>query len=407
MKTKIELLSPAGDLERLKVAFTYGADAVYMAGKTLGMRAKARNFEQEELEEGIKFAHSLGKKVYITANIIARNDDFVGMEEYFKELSRIKADGLIISDLGILDLAKRTVPEMEIHISTQANSTNFASVNFYKNLGASRVVLAREFSIDEINEISIKSPGIELETFVHGAMCMSYSGRCVISNYMNGRDANRGNCSQPCRWKYSLLEEKSGDIFPVYEDETGTYIFSSKDLCMIEHIKPLVEAGVSSFKIEGRMKTAYYVAIVTKTYRQAIDDYLKDPELYKSNIPNYVKELGKISHREYTTGFYFGQIKGSDHNYDGDSQAKMQDFLAFILGYDDTTGLACIEQRNKFVVGDKIEIVRANGENFTQEVTHLYDENGKSVNSAPHPLQKLKIKLLCPVQKYDMIRKLT
>jgi len=407
----IELLSPAGDLERLKVAFAYGADAVYMAGKTLGMRAKARNFELDEMEEGIKYAHSIGKKVYVTANIIARNEDFEGMAEYFKYLAKIKADALIISDLGVFDCAKKAAPEMEIHISTQANSTNFASVNFWKWLGASRVILARELSLAEIKVISEKT-GVEVETFIHGAMCMSYSGRCLISNYMNGRDANRGGCSQPCRWSYALVEDKSGELLPVYEDEIGTYIFNSKDLCMIEHIPTLANAGVSSFKIEGRMKTAYYVGAVTRTYRRAIDDFQKDPELYEANIPSYTAELKKISHREYTTGFYFGQIKPDDHNYMGDSHAKMQDFLAIVEDYDSDTGFAFIEQRNKFVQGDKVEVIRTNGDCFTQQIKLMYemDKHGNyenEISSAPHPMQKIKLKVDHPVGQYDMLRKKT
>jgi len=354
------------------------------------------------MEEGIRHAHSLGKKVYITANIIARNEDFIGMEEYFRQLAKIKADALIISDLGIFETAKKAVPEMEIHISTQANSTNYVSANFWKKLGASRVILARELSIKEIGEIAAAAD-IELETFVHGAMCMSYSGRCLISNYMNGRDANRGGCSQPCRWSYSLVEEKSGELMPVYEDETGTYIFNSKDLCMIEHIHEMANAGIRSFKIEGRMKTAYYVGAVTRAYRRAIDDFQKDPELYKNNIPSYAAELAKISHREYTTGFYFGQIKESDHNYRGDSHAKMQDFLAIVEDYRE--GFAFIEQRNKFVKGDFVEIFRADGESFIQEITDMYDEDGNEITSAPHPLQKIKLKVDKPVAKYDILRK--
>ncbi|MCL2841235.1 MAG: U32 family peptidase [Defluviitaleaceae bacterium] len=402
---KPELLSPAGDLERLKVAFAYGADAVYMAGKTLGMRAKARNFEMEEMEEGIRYAHALGKKVYITANIIARNEDFTGITDYFQELDKIKPDALIISDLGIFEMAKRTLPNMEIHISTQANSTNYMSVGFWKKLGASRVILARELSMKEIADIHKSVPDVEVETFVHGAMCMSYSGRCLISNYMNDRDANRGGCSQPCRWKYGLVEEKSGALFPVYEDETGAYIFYSKDLCMIEHLPDLLDAGISSLKIEGRMKTAYYVGAVTKAYRQAIDDYFTAPELYKANRENYMKALTKTAHREFTTGFYYGPMSALDHSYKGDSHANMQDFLAIVEDYDEATGICKIEQRNKFVVGDKVEVFRATAPSFIQRIETMYDENETEIQSAPHPKQKLKLKVNAPVSKYDMLRK--
>jgi len=405
--TKPELLSPAGDLERLKVAYTYGADAVYMAGKTLGMRAKARNFEMEEMSEGIRHAHALGKKVYITANIIARNEDFTGIEEYFQELEKIKPDALIISDLGIFELARKTLPNTEIHISTQANSTNYASVNFWHKLGASRVILARELSIQEIAEIHKKVPIIELETFIHGAMCMAYSGRCLISNYMNNRDANRGGCSQPCRWNYALVEEKSGALMPVYEDETGAYVFYSKDLCMIQHLPDLIKAGVSSFKIEGRMKTSYYVAAVTKAYRQAIDDYFTDPELYAANREFYLKELEKVSNREYTTGFYYGPMTEADHCYNGDTHARMQDFLAIVEDYNETTGFCLIEQRNKFEVGDKVEIFRANAPSYIQTVKIMEDEDGIQVQSAPHPKQKLKLKVDSPVSKYDIVRKIS
>ncbi|MCL2218141.1 MAG: U32 family peptidase C-terminal domain-containing protein [Defluviitaleaceae bacterium] len=404
---KPELLAPAGDLERLKVAFAYGADAVYMAGKTLGMRAKARNFEMEEMAEGIRHAHELGKKVYITANIAARNEDFTGIEAYFQELGKIKPDALIISDLGIFEMARQILPDMEIHISTQANSTNYASVNFWRKLGASRVILARELSIGEIAEIYKKASGMELETFVHGAMCMAYSGRCLISNYMNNRDANRGKCSQPCRWNYALVEEKSGALMPVYEDETGAYIFYSKDLCMIEHLPDLITAGVGSFKIEGRMKTSYYVGAVTKAYRRAIDDYFTDPQLYAANRADYLKELEKISHREYTTGFYYGPMTENDHCYSGDTHAKMQDFLAIVESYDQTTGFAIIEQRNKFEVGDKVEILRASDENYIQTIEAMYDEDGVEVHSAPHPKQKLRLKIDVPVSRYSMLRKTT
>ena len=401
-----QLLSPAGDLERLKVAFAYGADAVYIAGKALGMRAKARNFELDEMSDGVRYAHSLEKKVYVTVNIVARNEDFIDIEDYFVTLGKIKPDALIISDLGIFDMARRTLPDMEIHISTQANTTNFASVNFWKNLGASRIILARELSLKEIREIKERSPGIELESFVHGAMCMAYSGRCLISNYMNGRDANRGGCSHPCRWNYALVEEKSGAIFPVYESDEGTHIFSSKDLCMIEYIPELMDAGISSFKVEGRMKTVYYVAAVTKTYREAIDDFITSPELYAERISYYKDQLGKICHREYTTGFYFSPISEEDHCYTDGSHTKTQDFYAIVDSYDCTTGFAFVQQRNKFGVGDFVEILKASGENFTQVIDELFDIEGNPVVSAPHPQQKLKFKVIEPVERHDIIRRM-
>jgi len=400
-----ELLSPAGDLERLKVAFAYGADAVYLAGKALGMRAKARNFEIEEMNEGIKYAHSLGKKVYVTVNIIARNDDFANIEHYFTELNKIAPDALIISDLGIFDMARKSLPNMEIHISTQANTTNFASANFWKKLGASRIILARELSLREISEIRKLSPDVELESFVHGAMCMAYSGRCLISNYMNGRDANRGGCSHPCRWDYALVEEKSGTLIPVFEDNEGTHIFSSKDLCMIEHIPKLMNAGIMSFKIEGRMKTVYYVAAVTKTYREAIDDFISDPNLYAARIPYYKEQLSKICHREYTTGFYFSPISEEDHCYTDGSHTKTQDFYAIVEHYDPSSGFCFVEQRNKFKVGERIEVLKTKGENFSQVIESLFDIDGNPVLSAPHPQQKLKFKAEKPVERFDIIRK--
>ena len=402
---KPELLAPAGDLERLKVAFAYGADAVYIAGKNLGMRTRTRNFELDELYEGIKYAHQLGKKVYITANIIARNYDFVAIEGYFEELGKIKPDALIVSDPGIFDTAKRILPNMEIHISTQANVTNYVSVNFWKRLGASRIILARELSIAEICEINQKSPGILLEAFVHGAMCMAYSGRCLISNYMNYRDANRGDCSQPCRWTYSLVEEKSGKLIPVYEDDDGVHIFNAKDLCMIAHLPALIDAGITSFKIEGRVKTIHYVGTVTKAYRQAIDDYMKDPKLYAKRLLHYQSELKKIIHREYCTGFYFGPITQADHCYIEGSITKAQNFLAIVDDYDPITGLCTVEQRNKFKIGDKIEVMKTTGENFTQVVESMHDADGNPLLIAPHPQQKIKLKIDAPVAKYDMIRR--
>ena len=409
MNTKnIELLSPAGDLEKLKIAINYGANAVYMGGKSLGLRAKAKNFDYSEMEEGIRFAHKHNAKVYITANIFAHNDDFLGSEEYFKELYNMGVDALIISDFGLFSIAKKSVPNMEIHISTQANTTNYASCLFWKEVGASRVVLARELSFNEIKEIyeKTKETGLELEAFVHGAMCISYSGRCLLSNYMTNRDANKGNCSHPCRWKYHLVEEiRPNEYMPVYEDERGTYIYNSKDLCMIENIDKMIESGIKSFKIEGRMKTSYYVAAVTKTYRQAIDDYLENPEKYYSRREYYIEELKKSSHRNFTTGFYYNRPDGNEQIYTNNSYIRNYDFVGLVEGYCEESGYAFIEQRNKFIVGDEVEVLRANGENFTQIITEIRDLNGKDLNEAPHPKQKLKIKFNKPVEIYDILRK--
>ena len=402
----IELLSPAGDFEKLKVAFAYGADAVYMGGKTLGMRARAKNFDTDELEQSIKYAHNLGKKVYITANIFAHNEDLDGAKAYFKDLERMGADALIISDLGLFAIAKKATPNMEMHISTQANNTNYASVNFWHSLGANRVVLARELSINEISQISAKANNIELEAFVHGSMCMAYSGRCLLSNYMNNRDSNRGECSQPCRWSFGILEKKTGQVYDIEEDGTdGSQIFNSKDLCMVAHLPDVINAGVTSLKIEGRMKTAYYVATVTKTYRDALDDYAKDPALYQSKIPQYQTALEKIKHRDYTTGFFYGPMTNEDHIYNGECRSKMQDFLAIVEGYDPATGFCNIEQRNKFEVGDTVEIFRANGDSTVQVVEEMYDEKGQAIMSAPHPTQKIRLKVDTVVERYDILRK--
>ncbi|MCL1843033.1 MAG: U32 family peptidase [Defluviitaleaceae bacterium] len=405
---KPELLAPAGDLTRLKVAIAYGADAVYIGGKTLSMRAKAKNFRPAEMEEGILYAHSRGKKVYVAANICAHNDDFKNLTDYLKFLESVNADAVLISDPGVFMLAKEIIPETKLHISTQANVTNYASAEFWRNLGAARVVLARELSLGEILEISEKVLDIEIETFVHGAMCMAYSGRCLISNYLNARDANCGECSQPCRFVYtpselSLTEEKSGESLSLLEDERGTFIFNSKDLNMISHIPDLIKAGIGSFKIEGRMKTEYYTGAVTKAYRMAIDDYFTDPALYAEKIPYYRNELKKVGSRGYTTGFFFGKMTACDHDYSGENQITSQDFLAIVEGSDKETGFCNIEQRNKFQKGDRVEILKARGENYVHTITEMHDENGAEINSAPHPKQKIKLKI--DGERYDMLRK--
>ena len=306
---KTELLIPASSLEVLKIAVMFGADAVYIGGEAFGLRAKAKNFSPEEMKEGIEFAHEHGVKVYVTANILAHNYDLEGARAYFKELKEMRPDGLIIADPGMFTLAKEICPEIDVHISTQANNTNYETYRFWEKLGATRVVSARELSIKEIKEIREHiSDKMEIETFVHGAMCISYSGRCLLSNYFTSRDANQGACTHPCRWKYAVVEEsRPGEYLPVYENERGTYIFNSKDLCMIEHIPDLIDAGIDSLKIEGRMKTALYVATVARTYRKAIDDYNESPEKYYANMEWYKEEIGKCTYREFTTGFYFNK----------------------------------------------------------------------------------------------------
>ncbi|MCL2049931.1 MAG: U32 family peptidase [Defluviitaleaceae bacterium] len=398
---KPELLSPAGDMERLKYAFEYGADAVYIGGKILSMRAKSRNFTAAEMQEAVDYAHSRGKKLYVTVNASAHNDDFAGLDEYLAFLEKIKADAVLVSDLGVFSRAKKFA--LAIHISTQANITNYETAAFWQGLGARRVVLARELSLREIKEIDEKSPQIELETFVHGAMCMAYSGRCLISNFLNSRNANRGECSQPCRFNYTLTEERSGEVFPIHETQRGAFIMNSKDLCMAAHVPELVQAGVSCFKIEGRMRTEYYVGAVTKAYREAIDDFFADPELYKRRIPYYESELQKVGSRGYTTGFFFKKMDGNDHDYVGKNQATPQDFIGVVESYAD--GFCQIEQRNKFSKGDKIELVRAKGENFTQIVTEMYNEKGAEIDSAPHPKQRIRLRVDESVCRYDMVRK--
>ena len=405
-KKKLELLAPAGDLEKLKIAVLYGADAVYIGGEAYGLRAKAKNFDIDTMAEGVKFAHDHGVKVYVTANIFAHNPDFEGMADYFKAVEAIGVDALIISDLGVFSVAKEAVPNMEIHVSTQANNTNYKSAQMWYKLGAQRVVVARELSMKEIRQIRDSIPeDMEIEAFVHGAMCISYSGRCLLSNYLAGRDANKGACAHPCRWKYHLVEEtRPGEYMPVYENERGTYIFNSKDLCMIEHIPELIEAGIDSFKIEGRMKTALYVATVARTYRLAIDDFLKDPELYKSRIPFYKSEISKCTYRQYTTGFFFGKPDENTQIYDSNTYIREYTYLG-IVGDVNEQGLYHIEQRNKFSVGETIEVMKPDGQNIEVTVKRIVDENGKDMESCPHPKQNLYIDLGIQLDKYDILRR--
>ena len=394
MNRNIELLIPAGSLEVLRTAVDYGADAVYIGGEMFSLRAKAKNFSKEDMLEGIAYAHSKGKKVYVTANILAHNDDLEEAKKYFEELKTIKPDAVIISDPGIFAIAKEVMPEMEIHISTQANNTNYATYKFWWQLGATRVVTARELSLEEIKKIRKNIPeDMEIETFVHGAMCMAYSGRCLLSNYMAGRDANRGACTHPCRWKYSVVEEnRPGEYMPVYENERGTYIFNSKDLCMIEHIPALVEAGIDSFKIEGRMKTALYVATVARTYRKAIDDYIKSPDLYKDNLEWYKEEIGKCTYREFTTGFFFGKADDKTQIYDNNTYVKNYIYLGTVENIDENNRLY-FEQKNKFFVGDTIELMKKNGDNIFVNILSIKDEDGNEQESAPHPKQKLVVEI--------------
>ncbi len=403
---KPELLVPASSLEVLKVAVIFGADAVYIGGEAFGLRAKAKNFSLEDMEAGIQFAHARQVKVYVTANILAHNGDLAGAREYFMELKRIRPDALIISDPGIFEIAREVCPELEVHISTQANNTNYGTYRFWHKLGAKRVVSARELSLQEIAEIRENIPEeLEIETFIHGAMCISYSGRCLLSNYFTGRDANQGACTHPCRWKYAVVEEtRPGEYFPVYENDRGTYIFNSKDLCMVGHIPELVKAGIDSFKIEGRMKTALYAATVARTYRKAIDDYFCSEETWRANLPWYLEQIRGCTYRQFTTGFFFGKPDGISQIYGESTYAKDYTYLG-LVGKRNEEGLYQIEQRNKFSVGEIIEIMKPDGSNIQVAVKKIQDENGNGMESAPHPKQVLYIDLGQPLAEFDILRR--
>lgn len=400
-----ELLIPASSLEVLKTAVIFGADAVYIGGEAFGLRAKAKNFSMQEMKEGIRFAHERGVKVYVTANILAHNGDLPGVRKYFEELKEIGPDALIIADPGVFDIAKEVCPEIERHISTQANNTNYGTYNFWYRQGAGRVVSARELSMKEIRELRENIPAdLEIETFIHGAMCISYSGRCLLSNYFTGRDANRGACTHPCRWKYAVVEEtRPGEYMPVYENERGTYIFNSRDLCMIEYIPELIAAGIDSFKIEGRMKTALYVATVARTYRKAIDDYLKDPELYRKNMPWYLEQISNCTYRQFTTGFFFGKPDENAQIYDSNTYNKEYTYLGIV--YEVKDGLCRIEQRNKFSLGEVIEIMKPDGRNIETKVKRILNEDGQEQESAPHSKQVLWVELGHVPEEYDLLRR--
>lgn len=402
---KPELLIPASSLEVLKTAVLFGADAVYIGGEAFGLRAKAKNFSGEEMKQGIAFAHAHGVRVHVTANILAHNSDLDGAEAYFHELKEMKPDALIIADPGMFMLARKICPKIEIHVSTQANNTNYMTYLFWHDLGAKRVVSARELSLDEIKEIRRRIPeDMEIESFIHGAMCISYSGRCLLSSYFTGRDANQGACTHPCRWKYAVMEEsRPGEYLPVYENERGTYIFNSKDLCMIEHIPEMIDAGIDSFKIEGRMKTALYVAAVARTYRKAIDDYFISEETYRANMDWYKSEIAKCTYRQFTTGFYFGKPYENTQIYDSNTYVNEYVYLGMIESVSGD-GKVKIEQKNKFSVGDHIEIMKPGGENIEVQVLSLTTDEGEKVDSAPHPRQKLWVELSKPAAQYDLLR---
>ena len=400
-----ELLIPASNLEVLKVAVMFGADAVYIGGEAFGLRAKAKNFSKDDMAAGIRFAHEHGVRVHVTVNILAHNDDLEGVREYLCELKELKPDALIIADPAIFEMAKEICPDIERHVSTQANNTNYGTYNFWWKQGAKRVVSARELSLKEISEIRKHIPEeMEIESFIHGAMCISYSGRCLLSNFFTGRDANQGACTHPCRWKYAVVEEKRpGQYMPVYENERGTYIFNSKDLCMIEHIPEMIEAGIDSFKIEGRMKTALYVATVARTYRLAIDDYLKDPKLYEEHMLWYLDQISNCTYRQFTTGFYFGKPDETSQIYDSNTYVREYTYLGIIGKESD--GRYRIEQRNKFSVGETIEIMKPDGQNIETVVRAIINEDGETQESAPHSKQVLYVELDKKAEKYDILRR--
>ena len=400
-----ELLIPASNLEVLKVAVMFGADAVYIGGEAFGLRAKAKNFSKDDMAAGIRFAHEHGVRVHVTVNILAHNDDLEGVREYLCELKELKPDALIIADPAIFEMAKEICPDIERHVSTQANNTNYGTYNFWWKQGAKRVVSARELSLKEISEIRKHIPEeMEIESFIHGAMCISYSGRCLLSNFFTGRDANQGACTHPCRWKYAVVEEKRpGQYMPVYENERGTYIFNSKDLCMIEHIPEIIEAGIDSFNIEGRMKTALYVATVARTYRLAIDDYLKDPKLYEEHMLWYLDQISNCTYRQFTTGFYFGKPDETSQIYDSNTYVREYTYLGIIGKESD--GRYRIEQRNKFSVGETIEIMKPDGQNIETVVRAIINEDGETQESAPHSKQVLYIELDKKAEKYDILRR--
>lgn len=404
MNRHIEVLSPAGNMDKLKMAIRYGADAVYCAGQSFGLRASSSNFSNEELKEAVEFVHSHGKKIYVTCNIIPHNEDLVGLEDYLKFLESIKVDAIIVADLGIFLLAKRVAPNLERHVSTQANTTNYLTTEFWKEQGATRVVVAREVSIADIKTMK-EAADIEIEAFVHGAMCISYSGRCLLSNYFTTRDANRGQCTQACRWKYSLVEEnRPGEYYPIEEDQHGTYIFNSKDLCLLKYIPDLVEAGVDSLKIEGRMKSVHYAATVTKVYREAVDSYLADPEHYEVK-PEWIEELEKISHRPYTEGFSVEKPDETAQNYGQSSNTQTHDFIGLVEGYNVEEGYAYLEQRNNFKVGDEVEFCQPHGELVHHVITKMTDEEGNEITVAPHPQMKVRLYIDTPLKEYAMMRR--
>ena len=406
---KIELLAPAGDLEKLKTAIIYGADAVYIGGEKFGLRAASKNFTDEQMKEGIEFAHSRNKKVYVTCNIIPHNMDFNGVEEYFKSLEDLGVDAIIVADPAFMSIAKSVVPNMELHLSTQANTTNYITADFWHKQGIQRIVSARELSMKEIKQIKEKCPTLEVEMFVHGAMCISYSGRCLMSNFMTNRDANKGACAQPCRWNYSLVEEKRpNEYFPVEQDERGTYFFNSKDLCLIEHTKEIIEAGVDSMKIEGRIKTAYYVAVVVRAYRMAIDSYYENPDnwIFKQE---WMDELKKASYRDFTTAFFYGTNDTTNsQNYGSSSYIRTYDIIGNVISYDNEKKLCKVQQKNRFFVNDEIEIIGPNFPTTKAIIKSITNAKGEQLECSNIPMQEVFVDIGdVKVKEHFILRKQT
>ena len=401
---KPELLAPAGTLEKLKMALAFGADAVYLGGKAYGLRALGGNFTQDELREAVAYAHARAAKVYVTVNIFPHNADLNGLPDYLRFLQEIQVDGLLVADLGVFMMAKEVAPQLPLHISTQANNTNWRTVCEWQKLGAQRVVLARQLYLQAIREIR-QHTDVELEMFVHGAMCISYSGRCLLSSYFTGRDANRGSCAQCCRWKYALVEEtRPGQYFPIAEDERGTYIMNSKDLCLLPYLPEVMACGVDSLKIEGRMKSVHYAASVTKAYRAAIDSYVKEPQNFAVR-QEWREELAKVSHRPYTTGFAFGRPAAEDQVYGTSSYEQNSDFVGLVRDYDAATGYALVEQRNNMKCGQELEIFPPEGEGGRQELRDMLDEDGEPSTVAPQPQQLGHIRMARPVEPWTILRR--
>ncbi|WP_397334531.1 U32 family peptidase [Paenibacillus sp. 1011MAR3C5] len=394
-----ELLAPAGNLEKLKFAIHYGADAVYIGGQKYGLRSNADNFSFEEMREGVEFANRYGAKVFVATNIYAHNEDIEGIEAYLRNLEDVGIAAIIAADPVIIETAQRVAPKLEVHLSTQQSTMNWQAVKFWKDEGLPRVVLARETSFEEIEEIK-KHVDIEIEAFIHGAMCSSYSGRCVLSNHFTDRDSNRGGCCQSCRWKYDLFVDDA----PMYEQGEDQFTMGSKDLCMIGYLPELIEVGVDSFKIEGRMKSIHYVATVVNVYRQAIDAYFADPEGYELK-QEWIEEMNKAANRPLNTGFFLDTPGVEDHIYGPEEKAAPYDFAGIVLDYDDRTGFATLQQRNHFKVGQEVEFVGPGGTFFKQTVTELTDESGAALDVARHPLQTVRIRTLKPVKPMDMMRK--